>query len=58
MNGFDWNGNDQRDMGDEYIDYRIAADDDGTEHKASKGGNGCVWGMLMALLILAIIRSL
>lgn len=58
MNGFDWNGNDRRDMGDEYIDYRIAADDDSIEHKASKGGNGCVWGMLMALLILAIIRSL
>lgn len=24
MNGFDWNGNGQRDIGDSYIDYEIS----------------------------------
>ena len=56
MSGFDWNGNNRSDLGDEYIDYRIATDDDGGEHKPSKGGTGgCGWGLLLAILIIAII---
>ena len=37
MNGFDWNGNGHRDIGDSYIDYELS---NGSGGSSGNGGSG------------------
>lgn len=58
MSIFDRNDSDHRDFSDEYIKYRYVTDDDedSGDNKPSKGNSGgWGWGILMAILIIAII---
>lgn len=55
MGVFSGNDNGRRDFSDEYIKYRLVNDDDG-DNKPSKGNSGgWGWGILMAIIIIAII---
>jgi len=45
MNGFDWNGNGHRDIGDSYIDYELSSGSDGGSSNGGSGGgsgDGCL----------------
>ena len=39
-NGFDWNGNGHRDIGDSYIDYEISNGSGGGSGNNNSGGSG------------------
>lgn len=60
MNGFDWNGNGYRDVGDSYIDYEImnssSGSGGGNHGSGGSGGDGCgcltIVFMILGLLYL------
>ena len=61
MNGFDWNGNGYRDIGDSYIDYEITNSSGGSggggnNDSGGSGGDGCgcltIVFMILGLLYL------
>lgn len=64
MSDFDWNGNDRRDIGDDYTAYSIISDDDdssggsGGGGRPPKGGSdgGCAVYILTGLILWRILR--
>jgi len=64
MNGFDWNGNGYRDVGDSYIDYEIMNDSNGSNDGGNHGsggsggdGFGCLTTIFMILGLLYLLGS-
>lgn len=61
MNGFDWNGNGYRDMGDSYIDYELSnGSGGGSDNRGSGGGSsdGCFTTIGAIAIILAFLYLL
>lgn len=56
MNGFDWNGNGNRDSFDEYMDYEMNSKNGGGEEKGGSGGGGfgCGWVVIVIVAIMLI----
>ena len=64
MNGFDWNGNGYRDVGDSYIDYEIMNSSGGSGGGGNHGsggaggdGFGCLTTIFMILGLLYLLGS-
>ena len=62
--GFDWNGNGERDMGDAYMDYQIMNEEYGGGGPGGSGGSGgsgsgcgCVVMVIMVLGLLYLLGS-
>lgn len=62
MNGFDWNGNGHRDIGDSYIDYELSnGSGGGSGNRGSgggSGGDGCFTTIGAIAIILAFLYLL
>ena len=60
MNGFDWNGNGHRDIGDSYIDYEISNNSGGGSgnHNSGGSGDGCFTTIGAIAIILVFLYLL
>ena len=60
MNGFDWNGNGHRDIGDSYIDYELSNGSGGRSGNNNSGGSsdGCLTTIGAIAIILAFLYLL
>lgn len=58
MNGFDWNGNDNRDFFDDYMDYEMNNSGSGGSGDNTSGGNGKGFGCGWVVIVIVVVMLL